>query len=498
MEIIEIVKSLRSSSAAGHDKIPVWIVKNTIDLISEPICNFVNFSIETGIVPDQMKIARLIPIYKSGENNLFSNYRPISVLPIFSKILERVVYNRLMDYININQILFRNQYGFRKNHSTSLALISLYDKISAGFDANKHTVGIFLDLSKAFDTVDHAILISKLDHYGIRGLPLAWIQNYLSNKFQYVEYNGFCSLSNKIKCGVPQGSILGPLLFLLCINDLCNATEIGELILFADDTNLVYSHDNVSSFMSPINSELSMLNEWSQANKLSVNISKTNYIIFKPRQRKKIFDFNLKINNKEINRVNEVCFLGIILDENLSWKAHISHVAHKISKSIGIIYRSSFYLFKSPLRMLYYALVFPYLQYCITVWGSTYPTNLNRLVILQKRVVRIIDKQDFGVHTSPTFNELKILKLEDIYFFNLAKFIYKYKHNLLPDCFECPLLTVDQVHNYNTRNSKAFYVPSCRTNFRKFSVNYQGPMLFNTLNSDIRNSSSIYLYSKLS
>ena len=172
----------------------------------------------------------------------------------------------------------------------------------------------------------------------------------------------------------------------IIINDLCNATEIGELILFADDTNSFYSHDNVSSLMSQINFELSMLNEWFQANKLSVNITVTNYIIFKPRQRKKIFDFNLRIN-KKINRVNEVCFRGVILDENFSWKAHILHVAHKISKSIGIIYRSSFYLFKSALRILYYALVYPYLQYCITAWGSTYATNLNHLVILQKRVI---------------------------------------------------------------------------------------------------------------
>ena len=240
LEVIEIVKLLHSSSAADHDKISVWIMKkNTIDLISEPICNFVNFSIETGIVPDQMKIAHIIPIYKLGENNLFSNYRPILVLPIFSKILERVVYNRLMNYIDINQMLFRNQYRFRKNHSTTLALINLYDKISAGFDANKHTVGIFLDLSKAFDTVDHTILISKLNlkHYGIRGLPLEWIQNYLSNRFQYVEYNGFYSLSDKIRCGVPQQSILGPLLFLLYIHYIYNATGMGEFILFADDTN---------------------------------------------------------------------------------------------------------------------------------------------------------------------------------------------------------------------------------------------------------------------
>ena len=145
--------------------------------------------------------------------------------------------------------------------------------------------------------------------------------------------------------------------------------------------------------------------------------------------------------------------------------------------------------------MLYYALVYPYLQYCITVWGSTYPTNLNRLVKLQKRVIRIIDKQDFGAHTSSIFNKLKTLKFEDIYLFNLRKFMYQYKHNLLPDCLDCPLFTVDQVHNYNTRNSKSFLCSyTCRTNFRKFSVNYQGPMLFNTLNSDIRNSSSLSIF----
>ena len=144
--------------------------------------------------------------------------------------------------------------------------------------------------------------------------------------------------------------------------------------------------------------------------------------------------------------------------------------------------------------MLYFALVYPYLQYCITVWGSTYSTNLNRIVVLQKRVLRIIDKQDFGVHTSPIFDELKILKFEDIYLFNLGKFIYQYKHKLLPDCFECPLLTVNQIHNYNTRKSSTLSVPYCRTNTRLFSVNYQGPKFFNTLNPDIRNSSSIFSF----
>ena len=222
----------------------------------------------------------------------------------------------------------------------------------------------------------------------------------------------------------------------------------------------------------------------------------------------------LKINNNDINKVKEVCFLGVMLDENLPWKAHISHVAHKISKSIGIIYRSSFYLFKSALRILYFALVYPYFQYCITVWRSTYSTNLNRIVVLQKRALQIIDKQDFGVHTSPIFYELIILKFEDIYLFNLGKFIYQYKHTLLPDCFACPLLTVNQIHNYNTLipvNQEHLtsliagqilayllqdkYSPIyCNTNTRLFSVNYRGPKFFNTLNPDICNSSFIFSF----
>lgn len=493
-EIVEIVNSFRSGAAPGYDNIPIKIVKNSIDLISEPLCELLNSSIISGIVPDQMKIARIVPIFKTGDNFLFSNYRPVSVLPVFSKVMEKVVYNRLLKYINDNNILFKNQYGFRKNYSTSHALINLYDKISSGIDANKHNIGIFLDLSKAFDTVDHEILISKLEHYGIRGVVLEWFRSYLSHRLQYVEYNGVSSLYKEVRCGVPQGSILGPLLFLIYINDISEVTEHGDFLLFADDTNLFYSHDNISSLTNIINSELRLLSDWFRANKLSINIPKSNYVIFKTRQKKQTFDLTLQINQITITRVNEVCFLGVILDENLTWKAHIAHVARKISKSIGIIYRSSFYLFKSALRMLYFALVYPYLQYCITVWGSTYASNTKRLVVLQKRVVRIVDKQGFGVHTTPIFCKYKLLKFEDIYFFELGKLIFKYQHECLPRCFENSFLEVNKIHNYATRKADTLYVPYCRTNIRLFSVNYQGPKFYNTLPSDICNSSCIYKF----
>ena len=257
-EIVDIACTSPAGKSAGYDNIPMHVYYKTIYWQHFLLTHIINLSIIHGIVPDELKIARVVPIFKSGDKALFSNYRPISVLPCFSKFLERIIYNRIITYLNDFNVLCDNQYGFRKNRSPSLALIDLCDKISSAFDRREHAIGVFLDLSKAFDTVNHVILFDKLEHYGIRGLALEWVKSYFSERKQFVEFNNVRSSPQEISCGVPQGSILGPLFFILYVNDLNNASML-DAILFADDTNLFISHSDPVYLINTLNREFNKL-----------------------------------------------------------------------------------------------------------------------------------------------------------------------------------------------------------------------------------------------
>jgi hypothetical protein len=233
-----------------------------------------------GVFPENLKTAKVTPIYKTGDPSDVSNYRPISVLTCFSKILERAMYNRLYSFLTINNILYDKQFGFKSGHSTNHAIIHLVQEIFKAFDENKFTLGVFIDLSKAFDTVDHNILLHKLKNYGIINYNLLWFKSYLTNRKQYISFNDSKTDLATISCGVPQGSILGPLLFLIYINDLNKFSNILNSILFADDTNLFYSNKDINYLFETVNKELAKLSEWFIANKLSINIKKTKYTFF--------------------------------------------------------------------------------------------------------------------------------------------------------------------------------------------------------------------------
>ena len=291
-----------------------------------------------GEYPDLLKIVKVIPIHKGGSTQDINNYRPISLLSIFDKIIEKLAHKRLYNFLIEHNILYENQFGFRKNNSTGFALAQITEMIKVSIDG-KFGCGIFVDLRKAFDTVNHKILLTKLNHYGIRNSMLKWFHSYLTDRKQFVSFNGKSSELLKNNCGVPQGSVLGPLLFLLYINDLPNISKILNFYLFADDTNIYYESNSLIELERTVNKELRKLYLWLNVNQLSLNIDKTNFIIFHPFNKPSKHNVAIKINKKAINEKESIKYLGVIIDSSLCWKHHIINLTNKISRAIGIMYK---------------------------------------------------------------------------------------------------------------------------------------------------------------
>ena len=382
-ELLVAFSSLKSNKSAGYDDISVDVVKKVFNLIQSPLLYIFNLSLKHGVFPEKLKIARVTPVFKTGEKSTVSNYRPISILPCFSKLLERIMYNRLYVYLQKNNILHEKQFGFQSNHSTDHAISQLISEILHSFDENKFTLGVFIDLSKAFDTVNHQILIRKLDHYGIKGTNQKWFNDYLSNRKQFISYDNKTTEMERITCGFPQGSILGPLLFLIYINDLHNLPEILNFILFTDDTNLFFSHKNIKIMFETVNKELNRIHKWFKANKLSLNSGKTKYMFF---HKLKITDNiplklpELILDNKNIKREYSMKFLGVLLDDCLSWRNHIQMIENKISKNVGILYKSKFLLDQKSLKSIYFSFIHVYINYANIAWSSTNPSKLRKIL----------------------------------------------------------------------------------------------------------------------
>ena len=285
---------------------------------------------QSGIIPDELKIALVTPIFKANEKNKFNNYRAIAVLSCFSKLLEKLMNKRLINFIEKNKILSKHQYGFRQNRSTEFAIIELLDKITRAIDKGEYTIGIFLDLCKAFDTINQRILIKKLEYYGIRGISQQWFQDYLTNRKQIVKYNQVRSKELTITSGVPQGSILGPLLFLLYINDIQHCSKIVSFILFADDTTISHSNKCLKTLNEIMQVEINKVAEWLDINKLSINTSKTKFILFRSYNKKQNFDITVEMNKEKLKQVKNTTFLGIVIDECLIWNEHVDLIGKKL------------------------------------------------------------------------------------------------------------------------------------------------------------------------
>ena len=405
-----------------------------------------------------------------------------------SKIFEKLIHTRLFDLVVQHNLLFKYQFAFQPKLSTEHATLFLQKLISESLENHEYGIGIFIDLKKAFDTLDHDILWKKLEIYGIRGTALELIKSYITGRKQFVSYKNVSSSLKTIICGIPQGSILGPLLFLLYINDFYRISDIFTTIQFADDTNLFASDSSLPKLIELTNTEIPKFVDWIKANRLSLNLLKTKYIVFTARNKPIECDIAIIMEKKSLERVTETKFVGIIFDEHLSFKPQILKINNKVSKAVGIINRVKNYLPVKALRILYFTLVYPHITYCSAVWSTNYVSNLKRIEICQRKIVRIITRSAYDAHSAPLFKELQFLQFKDVRTFSILKIVYTF-HNQTNTSYNRLNLFIP-----NERQPERYRIPFGRLDTTRFSIAFTGPKLWNELGSAIKSTPSIHQF----
>ena len=493
-EIINIVMAAKNKYSCGIDNISMNLVKSIIGYIVSPLMHIFNLSLHSGLFPDKMKIACVIPLYKAGDDQEVSNYRPVSLLPQFSKLLEKLFNQRLVAFIEVKRILYESQYGFRNKMSTSMAIFELIDNITSSIDNQDSTIGIFIDLKKAFDTIDHALLLKKLSHYGVRGVANEWLTSYLSERSQYVRFNNCESTCKYISCGVPQGSILGPTLFILYVNDMCNVSKLLKCILFADDTNLFFTGKNITEMCYTISEELAKLNTWFMVNKLSLNLKKTNFMVLSNSREK--CDLRIAINNCEIERVHVAKFLGIYIDDNLNWHEHVKHVKRRMAIGLSVLNRLKHVVNSSAMYSLYCTIILPHLNYCSEIWGNTYNETIKPLSVMQKKAVRLVGSANniYRDHSAPIFFKYNLLNVYDLIEYNSMCFMYKIYYKILPSNLQQRFNMAKDIHSHVTRQSNKFSIKYCRTKQRSFLMTIKGPKNWNNLPDVLKSCPSLHCF----
>jgi len=523
-ELVTAVNNLLPKNSLDLNNLSMSLLKQIIHYIEKPVLHVFNKSIVTGVVPSKLKIAKVVPIFKSGNPQDMNNYRPISLISNFAKILEKIVYARLADFLTDKNIITPQQFGFRRAHSTIHPMSLLLNKIGAALNEKKHSIVIFCDLKKAFDTCNIEILIGKLQKIGIHGTELLWFRDYLTNRKQFVQIGSVVGDLLDVLIGVPQGSILGPILFLLYINDLPGASNLISL-LFADDTALLDSDSDINILVNRVNTEFRKICSFFRKNKLLLHPEKTKFMVFSnsPAVIQSNFDIVIDNNNpnqdlasnvhrltrvKNSDKVPAIKYLGVYFDPNLSFKYHIDHVNLKLSKALYGLRSVKNILPVKSLIVLYYSLFNSHLLYANEIWTCTSESNLKSIFVKQKQALKIVTNSKNHAHSEPLFKLNSILPFKTLIEFCKVKFMFDVTQKLSPVSLHGSFMrnveyrrivndnNNDDHLDHPLRNDDLYFVPFSRLDQVSMFLHYNLPRIWNNLPPEITTIENRILFHK--
>lgn len=493
-EIILHIGSLKNKCSSGIDGISVSVLKKIHRFICHPLQHIINTIFSTGIVPSHFKQSLVVPIYKSGSHTNIANYRPISIISNVAKIFEKCIKSRIISFLEKYKLLSESQYGFRKGKNTEMAIYELIDFINNSLNDNKKCIAIFLDLAKAFDTVSHNLLIDRLEKIGIRGLALEIIKNYLQNRKQVVKINNTLSEPGIVEIGVPQGTVLGPILFLIYINCISALKNNNfKIISYADDTVLLFNNKDWDLVNNQSSIGLSTVQKWLDRSFLTLNHQKTKFISFSPSNTGCNLENNITLHknncktynncscNNYIESVEKIKYLGVIIDQHLKWRHHVEFVTSKLQTLIPVFYNIRHVLNTKQLIVIYKALVESILRYAIIIWGGTYESTLKYLQTSQNRVIKVMSKNSKRYPTKQLYAESNLLNIKMIYALQSCIFIHTNNDKSYVN------------HSYQTRTTtnslieQKLYKKSLCQHF----VSFTGPKFYNKLPISIRSTVNV-------